>query len=121
MATQKGDTTMATTMTTIPTPTRPAARVRRSSLSTCQYKPTVRHLGRRLFRVQSASSPAVHYLVDLNDDTCTCPNGQAGRTSCWHRKAARANEDARRQMLPAHPTIPARASGMAALQEAFGA
>ncbi len=70
--------------------TRPTSKTRAytSSLTRAAYKPSVRHLGRGLYRVQSASNQNTHYIVDLVDHTCTCPNGQAGKGQCWHLKKA---------------------------------
>ncbi len=45
----------------------------------------------RVFRVRGSGQGAAHYRVVYNQGwyTCTCPAGQSGRESCYHRDAVR--------------------------------
>jgi hypothetical protein len=93
------------------------------TVSRAEYKPLVRRLGSHgLFRVQSASDPSKFYIVDTVDNSCTCPNGQAGKGQCWHLKAACGIVFFPAQKVEAAPAKPVYTgpTGMAALDDVFG-
>jgi hypothetical protein len=110
-----------------PATTRPA-RQRKPyvpSVSRASYRPHIQRLGHHgLFRVQSASAPNTYYIVDVIDGSCTCKHGEVAttrgqRSNCWHVKACSGLIFYR--PAPKVEAAPVRPTGMAALDDAFGA
>ena len=71
------------------------------------YDDPVRPERKRLFRVRSSnsSSPPFSYIVDLDNQTCECPDHLKGHF-CKHRVASHIIELAMRQTSKAAETVP---------------
>jgi hypothetical protein len=69
------------------------------------------------YHIESKTRPDIFHVVDVHRLTCNCEAGRYQR-GCWHLRLALAWHDWRkRQQAQAQAPI-ARATGMAALQEA---
>lgn len=55
---------------------------------TPNIKPKIKALGHLLFEVESFTKPGKFYVVDLREETCTCPHFRYRGAKCKHIKAA---------------------------------